>query len=172
MKKESRGKTGYTSSSKYDGFIRYRNTSILVSVLIIVIFFLFFRNNLNETVYVETLETVLYLKAYTGEELSVAYQDIQKITLYDTFEPGEQVSGSDNLRVRSGVWQNDTWGEYQLFDVKKIDGCIALETSDEVIVFNYESDSVTQQLFESLQEFLSGKEELNIEYSRESGAEE
>lgn len=143
--------------SKFDGYIKYRNTSILFCIAVIIIFLLFFRNNLNETVYVEPQADALFLSSYKGDELSISYKDITSVELTDSFDFGTMQHGTDNFRTRCGTWSNKTLGSYHLFTLNKAVDYIILTTDTSTVVFNYESTDVTESLYTALKDLLEEK---------------
>ncbi|MCC8066204.1 MAG: hypothetical protein LIO94_03760 [Clostridiales bacterium] len=160
-KKNSAG----TAHSATDGFARHRNYSILFLLIVVFGYLIFFRNSLSESVYIEPGEDSILINSYTEDEITVSYADITRITLTDEVDFGTLVEGSDDRRVRSGVWENEEWGEYYLFALKKVESdYLILETEEKVIVFNYESAEVTQTFYTSFQEYLEGLDLQEIEY--------
>ena len=136
--------------SSFASVTRRRNSSILLSIFIILTFFLFFRQNLKEPIYLEARENSLYLSARSGDELSVDYERITAIELTDTFSFGQADGGSDTDKFRSGQWTNDTLGQYQTFTLKKVDRYIILSTDAETVVVNYESKDSTTSLYQAM----------------------
>jgi len=145
------------SGHRYDSFVKYRNGSIILCILIIAAFLLFFRNSLQETVYVETQQDSLLIKSYTGDMITVPYTDIRSVKLTDRIDFGTKISGSDTVRVRSGIWKNESWGKYHLFAAKKAKDYFIVTTADSVIVFNYESTGVTEEMYPAFQTLMTQK---------------
>lgn len=150
-------RTKYPQSRKTDAYARYRNQSIFLCIVILIVFFLFFRNNLRESIYVEAAENSLVITAYTGESVTVSYDSLISVSLSADTDLGEMLSGDENLRARCGIWKNESWGKYRLYALKNVSSYIALETADGIIVFNYESDSVTNSIYTAIQTLMEQK---------------
>ncbi|MCD7745007.1 MAG: hypothetical protein LUI13_06985 [Lachnospiraceae bacterium] len=158
--------TAKTGSSVFDGFTRHRNYSILIFLIIVLGYLIFFRNSLSESVYIEPGEDSILINSYTEDEITISYADITRMELCDEVDFGTLSEGTDDRRVRSGLWKNDAWGEYYLFALKKVKGdYILLETDETVVVFNYESAEVTQNFYSAFQEYLEGLDLQEIEYA-------
>ncbi len=87
----------------------------------------------------------------SGDDLSVeaAYGDIQSVTLEEAPDSfGTCVDGKEGRSYAYGVWQSDTWGEYILAAKTNLTQVIVIRTEEQTVVFNYESDDVTAQLYD------------------------
>ncbi|MCD8014866.1 MAG: hypothetical protein LUG99_17170 [Lachnospiraceae bacterium] len=158
--------TAKRGSSVFDSFTRNRNYSILIFLIIVLGYLIFFRNSLSESVYIEPGEDSILINSYTDDEITVSYADLTRVELCDSVDFGTLSEGTDDRRVRSGLWVNDEWGEYYLFAVKKVKSdYILLETDETVVVFNYESAEVTQNVYTAFQEYLEGLDLQEIEYA-------
>jgi hypothetical protein len=136
---------------------RDRNRSILVCVIIIAVFFLFFRNNLRETTYVSIGDDALLIQSYDGREISVPYQSLEQMELTDEMEFGDLLDGTDSVRGTSGLWENAAYGEYYLYINKKVDDYLVLTTDTGTIVFNYESTGVTDSIYSGFADLMKEK---------------
>lgn len=146
-----------SGKSQLDGFTKYRNTSILFCILVILVFFLFFRSTAKENIYMEPQADALYLSSRTGEEIYISYDSISSVTLVNTFDFGFPKEGTDDKQIRCGLWENEALGCYQLFTLKNVSDCLVLTTESGTVVFNYESTFVTDSIYSSLRELLSEK---------------
>lgn len=126
---------------------QYRNRTIIMCLVIVVVFFLFFRNRMNEAVYVLPGEDAISITGDGGEEISVSYQDIIAVALLENIDFGEIVDGTDTRRGTDGLWRNEIWGEYYLITGPKAKKYIVLTTKENIVVFNYENTSVTEELY-------------------------
>lgn len=138
-------------------FIQYRNNSILMCVIILALFFFFSGNRTNETVYVLSKEDAISITGCTGEKISVSYQELTSIEILDDIDFGKTVDGTDTNRGAAGLWENERWGEYHLFILHKAKKYIVLTTQEDVVVFNYESTAVTENLYHALCELMMQK---------------
>lgn len=88
-----------SGKSQLDGFTKYRNTSILFCILVILVFFLFFRSIGKENIYMEPQADALYLSSRTGEEIYISYDSISSINLVNTFDFGFPKEGADDKQI-------------------------------------------------------------------------
>ena len=150
----------------YDSFIRYRNISILTCIVILVGFFLFFRNNLKATSYVEFLDGQMELTSYQGDELYVNYADIISVELTDEVDFGDPTDeGYDTIRGTGGIWQSDTYGTYHLITAAKAKDYIVLETATGYVIFNYESTQTTDDIYTGLTDLLPSEGYSDITFT-------
>lgn len=129
---------------------RNRIRSYGVSLLIIVLAFLFLGNTFRSSIDVRLDESGLILTSGSEYTVTIAYEDIVSIELADSADPGTLVEGTETSTEYSGVWKNDRWGEYSLFINPKLSRYLIFTTADgSVTVFNYQSDSSTESFYDS-----------------------
>lgn len=93
---------------------------------------------------------------YTSE---LKWDDISTIELREGFAYGTLAEGTDNSKEKSGIWYNETFGEYELIANAKVANCIVCFTeSGRVMVFNYESEESTRSLLTAIQEKIAQNE--------------
>lgn len=89
---------------------------------------------------------------YTSE---LKWDDISAIELREELSYGTLVEGTDNSKEKSGIWNNEAFGEYELIANAKVASCIVCFTeSGRILVFNYESEESTSSLLTAIQEKL------------------
>jgi len=68
------------------------------------------------------------------------------------------VDGANDHRVQCGIWQNNAYGRYLLYTVKKAAHYLVLELRDgSVVVFNYETTATTDSVFEAFPALFESK---------------
>ena len=84
--------------------------------------------------------------------MSVLYQEIDSAELTQLADPGEEVTDSfDNDILRTGIWENDTWGEYYIVADLDTSNCIVLHLIDgRTFVFSCKDDETTVSHYEQL----------------------
>ncbi len=89
--------------------------------------------------------------------MTVEYDQIASAELAALADPGEKVAdGFDDDIIRTGVWINDTWGEYYITADLDSSTCVVLHLDDgRTFVFSCKDDETTAQHFETLQSYLS-----------------
>lgn len=89
--------------------------------------------------------------------MSIRYNEIASAELVDLAEAGEKVQdGYDDDLIRTGVWKNNTWGEYTVCVDLDATQCIVAHLDDgRIFVFNRKNNETTADLFETLQTYLA-----------------
>ena len=125
-----------------------------LSVLIIALFF-FLRGD-NSIVLELQENNAITLDGPQGTFVSIPYEDIQSITLLESFDRGECIDGGIKYKNAFGTWCCETYGEYTLMARTKVDDHIAItDTDGHTLVFNYESNEVTKNLYELILSLLA-----------------
>ncbi|MCC8065198.1 MAG: hypothetical protein LIO70_08960 [Clostridiales bacterium] len=120
---------------------------LVVVVVVVLTLFSAFTGTSSATLNLQ--DDGISISASDDLTVEVAYADIQSITLEelpDSF--GTCVDGKEGRNYSYGVWQSDTWGDYILAAKTSLTQVIVIETEEQTVVFNYESDDVTAQLYE------------------------
>lgn len=87
--------------------------------------------------------------------MNIAYTDIASMELVESPVLGTPVDGKNNDALRSGVWQNDIWGEYHLCFDTDANHCIAVHLDDgRTFVFNRKDDQETKAIYDELLTYL------------------
>jgi hypothetical protein len=92
-----------------------------------------------------------------GETVTLQYKDINRAQLLDTWDMGENVSGDETKSYTSGVRQNDDVGQFTTCINRNVDKFIVLYTDSDIWVLNYESEDVTEDIYDSMLETFSTK---------------
>ena len=105
----------------------------------------------NTQVKVDFYDTDLSIRS-DKYSMSVTYGDIVSAELADLAEPGEKVEdGFDNDIIRTGVWSNDTWGEYYICADLDATNCVVLQLTDgRIFVFSCKNNETTAEYYEQL----------------------
>lgn len=118
-----------------------------LSVLIVVLFF-FLRGDYSITLDLKT-NNAITVDGPQGMLCSIPYEDVDTVALLDTFNHGECIDGGSKQGYTYGTWRCDTYGEYTLISVTKVDKFIAVTNkSGQTLVFNFESSKVTENLYD------------------------
>ena len=125
-----------------------------LAVLIVVLFF-FLRGD-NSIVLELQKDDAITVDGPQGTFFSVPYEDIETVTLLDSFDRGECIDGGTKYKNAYGTWRCDRYGEYIIMARTKVDTYIAItDKSGQTLVFNYESDEVTENLYELILQLLA-----------------
>ena len=83
--------------------------------------------------------------------MTIAYQDIQQVTLAQMPDAGTSVDGKDTVVLRYGVWNNDVWGEYHICADLDATNCIVVKIQDgRTLVFSSKNNANTESLYNEL----------------------
>ena len=88
--------------------------------------------------------------------MTVEYRDVTSATLIQLPEAGERVADAydDNI-LRTGIWSNDTLGEYIIVADLDVSNCIQLTLHDgRTLVFSRKDDATTKEIYDRLSTYL------------------
>ena len=121
----------------------------MVFLTVIIFAGLFFlRGDNGVTIDLQTDEAVT-VDGPQGSLFSVRYEEIAEMTLLDSFARGECIDGGTKRGYSYGTWSVGALEEYTLIVRDKVDSCIVItDRGGRTLVFNYESDEVTANLYE------------------------
>ena len=140
------------------GFRRKLTIIVLAAAIIVGYLFYSIRSG-RKTDLLSENEGGVTFTATTGENISFDWSDAKDVQLYDEWDFGHMVSGTDSRSERSGIWNNEELGEYYLFTVPKAKKYIGVRLLDgSAVVFNCESTSATEKYFAKLPEAVSRHE--------------
>ena len=89
--------------------------------------------------------------------LSLSYQEIGSADLDSLAAPGsERLDCFDDDVLRTGMWENDTWGEYYIVADLDTTNCVVLHLKDgRTFVFSCKNDETTASYYEQLLPYLN-----------------
>ena len=130
---------------------------ILVFFLTVLIIALFFFLRGDNNIALELQENgAITVDGPQGSFYSVRYEDIDTIALLTNFDRGECIDGGTKYKNAFGTWCCDMYGKYTLMVRTKVGTYIAItDHSGQTLVFNYESDEVTENLYELILSLLA-----------------
>jgi hypothetical protein len=136
-------------------------------IIVLVIFTIYFRNTHTTAVTFDIGDTSITLEGPSGapDPVTVPFSDILSISYLTEFDPGENVDGLSNSRCYFGTFQNDAYGTYTLCAYPKVKEYILMNTTDGVIVFNYDSTDSTGSFYTAFKDYL---EQLGYDIREES----
>ena len=88
--------------------------------------------------------------------LGIPYDIIEEAELTELAEPGEELEETwDNDIIRTGKWENDTWGEYYIVADLDTDNCIVAHLEDgRIFVFSRKDNATTEEDYNILMGYL------------------
>lgn len=86
----------------------------------------------------------------TKYSINVPYDMVDSLELMEMPEAGEAVDGSDDYTVRTGVWSNETWGEYYVCADPDSTNCVQIRLKDgRIFVFSLKNNEATAESYET-----------------------
>lgn len=87
--------------------------------------------------------------------MNIPYDMVERIELVEMPEKGNVVEGSDDMSLRTGNWENETWGSYYVCADLAAANCIAVHLDDgRIFVFSSRSNQKTSEDFARFQSYL------------------
>ena len=91
---------------------------------------------------------------------TIFYDEIDNVELVELDDPGILHSGGENRSYYWGQWETESWGVYTLCAAKKASAAILITTvDDQRLVFNYQNDDTTRELFSMFSQLLDSRME-------------
>jgi hypothetical protein len=110
-----------------------------------------------EGISIDVKDDMLSLSYSSGDSFEFRYADILSVTEAQHLDLGKYISGTDTKRYQFGVWENDEFGKYNLCIYSTVSRYIVVETSNDVFVFNLESEEATDSFYKAFQEMIESK---------------
>ncbi len=87
--------------------------------------------------------------------MNIPFELIYSISLTQMPDRGSVVDGSDDMQVRTGIWNNETWGEYYVCANLNSTSCIVTELTDgRIFVFTASNNKKTESAYDTLMAYL------------------
>jgi len=88
--------------------------------------------------------------------MNIAYKDVESVELVEEPDLGSVSDGKNRPEIRTGLWENTTWGEYHLCFNPNATNCIVVRTHDgRIFVFNNNTNEATAEVFAQLKTYIS-----------------
>jgi hypothetical protein len=107
-----------------------------------------------EGISIDVKDDMLSLSYSSGDSFEFRYADILSVTEAQHLDLGKHVSGTETESYKFGVWENVEFGKYNLCIYSTVSRYIVVETSNDVFVFNLESEEATDSFYKAFQEML------------------
>jgi len=89
-------------------------------------------------------------------KMNIPYDMVESAELVDKPDMGEAIDGNDDMILQTGLWKNDTWGEYKMCTEIATDNCIVLHLTDgQTFVISRRDNGETAKVFEEFREHIS-----------------
>ena len=88
--------------------------------------------------------------------MNIPYEMIESVEIASISKNDEQINGRSDMALRTGIWKNETWGEYYGCMDLQTSNCVLIHLNDgRIFVFSQKSDEQVQADFETLQNYLN-----------------
>ena len=124
-------------------------SNLIVFILLIVVGALLTMCQSAKTIRVAYTDELVAISS-KDYNANIAYADVLSIELIDNPDLGSVSDGKNRPELKSGVWQNDTWGEYHLCFNPNATNCIVVHLKgSQPFVFNCNSNEATAASYEA-----------------------
>lgn len=125
---------------------------IFIGFTLVVVAILLLIGNVN----VQFDEYAMQVSATMTSGAVISYDDIKGV-LWDTdLTVGRRVFGLGSLRLRTGDFKNEKYGDYQLYAYAGADAYVVVQRKDgEIIVFALADTATTKAAYETLMEHVN-----------------
>ena len=141
----------YFAKLKY--LFKWRDVAFTALVFAIILTMAFCKGeNLMDVTFGEEAVDVVTAK-YT---LNIPYDMIESVEVATYFDEDERINGKTDITLRTGVWKNESWGEYYACIDLQTSKCILVHLNDgRLFVFSHKSDEKVESDFATLQSYLN-----------------
>lgn len=88
--------------------------------------------------------------------MNIPYAMVDSVELTSLPDRGNVLDGSDDMTVRTGFWNNTTWGDYYICADLASTDCIVVHLNDgRIFVFSRKNNEETSDIYHELQNRLS-----------------
>lgn len=88
--------------------------------------------------------------------MNIPYDMVEKAELAEIPEENELIKGKGDITLKTGIWRNDSWGEFHACLDLQTKNCVLVHLNDgRLFVFSHDSDEATRRSCEMLNEKIS-----------------
>ena len=113
--------------------------------------------NVKPEIMIPLIGDVKELKYVKDVVVKVADAEIAASGVDLKYEVGTMISGKSDRLLYYGVFQNELYGEYLLCVRPSVENAIRINMEDQMVIFNYESEEVTAELCDTMEDFIAEK---------------
>ena len=125
------------------------NASIIpILILIILICYLFFSK--SDSITMNGTDEGLLVKYGTEQSFVIKYSEISSVTIRNTIDVGQCISGVDKQGIHYGTYKNSEMGLYQAAFTENIPQYIVIKSDSQNYILNFENADSTKSLYEAL----------------------
>ena len=100
----------------------------------------------------------------TGKySMNIPYEMVESVELTALPDAGQVMDGADDMAARTGLWENETWGEYYICADLNSPICIVAHLEDgRTFVFSRRNEEETTRIYEMFLDQLSSEKKTDI----------
>lgn len=126
-----------------------------LAVILVVVLVLLFRGDYGIALSFDN--DVFTVDGPQGYVFSVPLEEIESVTVTESFDRGSCTEGGAKHGYSYGIWEN-AGGEYQLCVMDKVERFISIRQTDGgITVLNFESDESTENLYQLINDVLKNR---------------
>lgn len=126
-----------------------------LAVILVVVLVLLFRGDYGIVLSFDN--DIFTVDGPQGYVFSVPLEDIESVSVMDSFDRGICTEGGTKHGYSFGIWENGS-GEYQLCVMDKVERFISIRQTDGgITVLNFESDESTENLYQLINDVLKNR---------------
>ena len=132
-----------------------RNLLVIIAIFVgVTIYFIVKKGSPNPYSF-SVADDMISLTGGNDYAYSVAFDDIDSIELEQNLDIGECIEGASNRSHICGIYENDRFGRYDLWVIKKVNSYIIItDKADHVLVINFEDARSTNELYKAILEYI------------------
>ena len=139
--------------AKLKSLFRWRDLIFAVMLFTLMLSMAFCKGeNMMDVTFGEQAVDIVTAK-YT---MNIPYEMVESIEVATYSEDDEQINGRSDIALRTGIWKNESWGEYYACLDLRTDTCILVHLNDgRLFVFSHKSNEEVESDFETFQSYLN-----------------
>lgn len=139
---------------KFRDYFSVKQIIFSIGVVALMLVFAFWQSDNVVEVSFDSDSIYVHSSKYT---MDIVYSDIVSAELGSWVEAGEEVADTfDDDTLLTGIWKNETFGEYTACIDPDAGICIVVKIQDgRTLVFSRKDDATTTELFQTLQTYLN-----------------
>ena len=89
--------------------------------------------------------------------MNIPYDQVESVELMELPDAGQVLDGADDMTARTGLWENETWGEHYICADLNSPTCVAVYLKDgRIFVFSRRSEVETERDYRQLLDRITG----------------
>jgi len=122
-------------------------SNFLVFVLLIIVGIVISMCQASNTVRLAFGDDVIAISS-KDYRMNITYSNVESLELINEPNFGEVTDGKNRPELKSGLWQNEEWGQYHLIYNPSSTGCIAVHmVNGDTYVFSNNTDKETAETY-------------------------